>query len=51
MPAKHRFDDNWDPDKLKSWAASIGRDTANAVTYLLDKASHPEQAYKCSLAH
>jgi transposase len=46
MPAKHRFDDNWDPDKLKSWAASIGRDTANAVTYLLDKASHPEQAYK-----
>jgi hypothetical protein len=39
--AKHRFDDNWDPDKLKSWAASIGRDTANAVTYLLEQGFPP----------
>ena len=46
MPAKHRFDDKWNPDKLKWWAGNIGAETLRAVTHILDSKPHPEQAYK-----
>ena len=46
MPLNHRFDDNWDPEKIKRWAESIGRDTLWVVTYILDSKKYPEQAYK-----
>lgn len=49
MPAKHRFDDNWNPAKLKWWAGNVGDDTLRAVTHILESKPHPEQAYKSCL--
>ncbi len=46
MPSKHRFDDKWNPDKLKWWAGNVGNDTLRAVTHILESKPHPEQAYK-----
>jgi transposase len=46
MPAKHRFDDNWNPEKLKWWAGNIGDETLRAITHILESKPHPEQAYK-----
>jgi len=46
MPLNHRFADNWDPQKIKGWAESIGRDTLWVVTSILDSKKYPEQAYK-----
>jgi transposase len=49
MPEKHRFQDNWNPEKLKSWAGSIGDETKKAITHILEAKTHPEQAYKSCL--
>lgn len=46
MPANHRFQDNWNPEKLKWWAGNIGEETLRVVTHLLNTKPHPEQAYK-----
>jgi len=46
MPRKHRFDDKWNPEKLKWWAGNIGDETLQAVTHILETRAHPEQAYK-----
>ena len=46
MPANHRFQDNWNPEKLKWWARNIGDETLRVVTHLLNTKPHPEQAYK-----
>ncbi len=49
MPEKHRFKDNWNPDKLKWWAEKIGKSTLWVITYILDSKKYPEQAYKSCL--
>jgi len=49
MPQKHRFDDNWNPDKLKWWAGNIGDETQRAIIHILESKPHPEQAYKSCL--
>lgn len=46
MPHNHRFEDNWNPEKIKRWAESIGRDTLWVVTSVLESKKYPEQAYK-----
>jgi transposase len=46
MPPKHRFADNWNPEKLKWWAGNIGTDTLRAINHILDSKTYPEQAYK-----
>ncbi len=46
MPFNHRFADNWDPEKIKRWAESIGKHTLWVVCYILDSKKYPEQAYK-----
>ncbi|MDZ7794207.1 MAG: IS21 family transposase [Spirochaetia bacterium] len=46
MPKKHRFDEKWNPEKLKWWAGNVGNDTLRAITHILESKSHPEQAYK-----
>ena len=46
MPASHRFDDDWSPEKLMWWAGNIGDDTLRAIKHILESKPHPEQAYK-----
>ncbi len=49
MPRQHRFDENWNPEKLRTWAMKIGSETHQAISYILDSKPHPEQAYKSCL--
>ncbi len=49
MPENHKYQDNWDPDKLMSWAASIGPGAKEAVETVLCRKEHPEQGYKTCL--
>lgn len=49
MPDKHRFKDNWNPDKLKWWAGNIGKDTLCVITDILESKRYPEQAYRSCL--
>lgn len=46
MPLNHRFADDWDPEKIKRWAESIGKHTLWVICYILDSKKYPEQAYK-----
>jgi len=46
MPARHRFDKDWNPEKLKWWAGNVGDETLQVVDHLLVSKAHPEQAYK-----
>jgi len=46
MPTNHRFQDNWNPEKLKWWAGNVGDETLRVITHLLKTKPHPEQAYK-----
>jgi transposase len=49
MPKNHRFQDDWNPEKLKWWAGNVGKETKAAVTFILSAKQHPEQAYKSCL--
>lgn len=49
MPMNHRYKDNWDPVKLKSWAGNIGNQTLWSITHILESKTYPEQAYKSCL--
>lgn len=46
MPESHKWQDNWDPGKLMSWAGGKGEDVASVVAAVLDSRQHPEQSYK-----
>lgn len=46
MPDKHRFAEDWNPDKFKWWAGNIGEQTQYTITHILESKKHPEQAYK-----
>ena len=46
---QHRFAEEWNPERLKSWAGSIGKDTLWVVTHILESKKYPEQAYKSCL--
>jgi len=49
MPPNHRFEDDWNPDKLKWWAGNVGEDTRRAVEHILESKPYPQQAYKSCL--
>jgi transposase len=49
MPPNHRFDKDWNPDKLKWLAGNVGEDTTRVISYILDSRKHPEQVYKSCL--
>jgi transposase len=49
MPERHRHHHQWTPERLKSWAASIGQDTLQWVSDRLSEKAHPEQAYRLCL--
>lgn len=49
MPKSHREYLDWPPDRLIAWAKEIGPSTAQVVSELLERRSHPAQAYRSCL--
>ncbi|RWR24897.1 IS21 family transposase, partial [Sinirhodobacter populi] len=49
MPASHRRYSEWSPERLTSWAAKIGPNTATLVAVILRDRSHPEQGFRSCL--
>ena len=49
MPASHRRHSEWSPERLKSWAAKIGPNTATLIEVILRDRSHPEQGFRSCL--
>lgn len=49
MSEHHRRCQQWTPERLKSWAASVGPDTFTWVSEHLAEKAHPEQAYRLCL--
>ena len=49
MPASHRRHSEWSPERLKTWAAKIGPNTATLVEVILRDRSHPEQGFRSCL--
>ena len=49
MPAAHRAHKQWTPERLIHWGASIGVNTGQFVTQLLQQFRHPEHGYRSCL--
>jgi len=49
MPRNHQEHAQWTPERIKSWAANIGKFTAEFIEHLIDSRSFPEQAYRACL--
>ncbi|HQS60050.1 MAG: transposase [Halothiobacillus sp. 24-54-40] len=49
MPAAHRAQMEWSPQRLIHWGQSIGISTAEVVTRLLNQYKHPEHGYRACL--
>jgi transposase len=49
MPAAHRAQMEWTPERLIHWGRSIGPATAEAVTRLMAENKHPEHGYRACL--
>ncbi len=49
MPPAHRYYDDWNPERFRKWAASIGENTEKMIVKVISKRRHPEQAYKVCL--
>lgn len=46
LSSTHQFVSEWNPDKFINWAAAIAAEVKQYITYILDHATHPEQAYR-----
>jgi transposase len=46
MPQNHRIVSQWSPQRFLSWAAKSGDKTRSYIAALLERTSHPEQAYR-----
>ena len=49
MPSHHRAYAEWTPERIISWAGSIGPHTAQGVQMMIEQKDHPEQAYQSAL--
>ena len=49
MPEHHRAYAEWSPERLESWAKSIGEEVAQVIRNVLSSRKHPEQAYKACM--
>jgi transposase len=48
-PESHRRHLAWSPQRLASWAESVGPETARLVAVILESHTHPEQGYRSCL--
>jgi len=46
MPESHKWQDNWNPEKLTTWAESKGESVAAVIETVLSSRQHPEQSFK-----
>jgi transposase len=46
MPKAHREFAAWTPQRIVSWAAETGKDTARVVEIILSRKAHPEQGFR-----
>jgi hypothetical protein len=46
LSSTHQFVSEWNPDKFINWAAAIAAEVKHYINYILDHATHPEQAYR-----
>ena len=49
MPVKHQKAGEWTPERLQSWADSIGLETSQFIAVALTSRVHPEQAFRSCL--
>ena len=49
MPESHKWEDNWNPEKLTSMARVKGDAVATVIETVLSSRQHPEQSYKTCL--
>jgi len=50
MPEKHKlYLEEWNPGRLKSWAASVGPACLQVIEAILDSKPHPAQTYRACL--
>ena len=46
MPSHHQFYREWSRERIESWAGQIGLNVRSLVSGVMDRAEHPEQAFK-----
>ena len=46
MPESHKWQDNWNPEKLIHWARQKGEPVKSVIEKVLSSTRHPEQSYK-----
>jgi hypothetical protein len=49
MPPQHKWMHDWNPERFKSWADSMGTNVRLMVDQLLSRARHEEQAFKACM--
>jgi len=49
MPPAHQKYQEWSPERITSWARTIGPHTAQLVQALMESRKHPQQAYRSCL--
>jgi transposase len=49
MPDRHRAYAEWSPQRLESWARSIGEEVVQVIRHVLASRKHPEQAYRACM--
>jgi len=50
MPDKHKLhQEQWNPDRLKRWAGSVGPACLKVITSILESKPHPAQTYRACL--
>jgi len=46
MPKSHKWQDDWNPEKLLHWAMQKGEPVKSVIENVLSSTQHPEQSYK-----
>ena len=49
LSSSHRFVADWNPERFKSWAKTIGEETEQFIDKLFEVKPHPDQAYRSAM--
>jgi transposase len=49
MPHEHRFYREWSPERIRSWGAKIGPNTALLMDRIMESKPHPEHGFRACL--